>query len=382
MKNRLIVAAIGIPALLAVIFFTPIWGWGIVVAIMAAFCAWELLHTAMPKFVPRFAVYAGVCGAAIVLGAAFGKSELVFKIAAYVLFVTMFVEMMISFHKSERIPFQDLALVFTAGIIIPWMLSSLVRLGLNDPKAPYLLLPFVITWLSDSGAFFVGRSLGKTKLAPALSPHKTVEGCVGGFVCAIAAAMLYGLVLHLCGYRVQIGLLAIYGFFGSLAGQTGDLAFSAIKREHGVKDYSNLLPGHGGMLDRFDSTIFTAPMLELLVLLAPAGSCLQQAAKEQGVPFGCEVFADRAYEADGSLRDRRKPGAMITDTATAIDRVVRMVKEQKVTAYTGEDIPVVAHSVCVHGDGARALEFVQALRSAFAENGIAVAPLAEVIADV
>ena len=204
------------------------------------------------------------------LGAAFGQSELVFKIAAYVLFVTMFVEMMISFHKPERIPFQDLALVFTAGIVIPWMLSSLVRLGLNDPKAPYLLLPFVITWLSDSGAFFVGRSLGKTKLAPALSPHKTVEGCVGGFVCAIAAAMLYGLVLHLCGYRVQIGLLAIYGFFGSLAGQAGDLAFSAIKREHGVKDYSNLLPGHGGMLDRFDSTIFTAPMLELLVLLAPA----------------------------------------------------------------------------------------------------------------
>ena len=128
MKNRLIVAAIGIPALLAVIFFTPIWGWGIVVAIMASFCAWELLHTAMPKFVPRFAVYAGVCGAAIVLGAAFGQSELVFKIAAYVLFVTMFVEMMISFHKSERIPFQDLALVFTAGIVIPWMLSSLVRL--------------------------------------------------------------------------------------------------------------------------------------------------------------------------------------------------------------------------------------------------------------
>ena len=178
--------------------------------------------------------------------------------------------------EVERIPFQDLALVFTAGIIIPWMLSSLVRLGLNDPKAPYLLLPFVITWLSDSGAFFVGRSLGKTKLAPALSPHKTVEGCVGGFVCAIAAAMLYGLVLHLCGYRVQIGLLAIYGFFGSLAGQTGDLAFSAIKREHGVKDYSNLLPGHGGMLDRFDSTIFTAPMLELLVLLAPAIAVVAQ----------------------------------------------------------------------------------------------------------
>ena len=170
MKNRLIVAAIGIPALLAVIFFTPIWGWGIVVAIMAAFCAWELLHTAMPKFVPRFAVYAGVCGAAIVLGAAFGKSELVFKIAAYVLFVTMFVEMMISFHKSERIPFQDLALVFTAGIVIPWMLSSLVRLGLNDPKAPYLLLPFVITWLSDSGAGVL-LTYHSRRLFPRKSPY-------------------------------------------------------------------------------------------------------------------------------------------------------------------------------------------------------------------
>ena len=97
---------------------------------------------------------------------------------------------------------------------------------------------------------------------------------------------------------------------------------------------------------------------------------------------GCGIRARAEEKADGSLRDRRKPGAMITDTTTAIDRVVRMVKEQKVTAYTGEDIPVVAHSVCVHGDGARALEFVQALRSAFAENGIAVAPLAEVIADV
>ena len=276
MKQRLLVAAVGVPLLIVVLVLLPPYATAILTAAIAGAAAWELLHTTMPKFVPRFAVYAGVCGAAIVLGAAFGRSELVFKIAAYVLFVTMFVEMMISFHKSERIPFQDLALVFTAGIVIPWMLSSLVRLGLNDPKAPYLLLPFVITWLSDSGAFFVGRSMGKTKLAPALSPNKTVEGCVGGFVCAIAAAMLYGLVLHLCGYRVQIGLLAIYGFFGSLAGQAGDLAFSAIKREHGVKDYSNLLPGHGGMLDRFDSTIFTAPMLELLVLLAPAISVAAQ----------------------------------------------------------------------------------------------------------
>ncbi len=270
MKNRVIVAVIGIPVLLAVIFFAPLWAWGIVVAIMASFCAWELLHCAMPEFVPRFAIYAGVCGAAIPIGTAFGAGELTFKIAAYALFVVMFAEMMLSFRKEKRVPFLDLALVFAAGLVIPFLLSALVRLGLREPKAPYLLLPFVITWLSDSGAFFVGRSRGKTKLAPALSPNKTVEGSVGGFVCAILAAILYGLILYWCHFRVNILVMAVYGFFGSLAGQAGDLAFSAIKREHGIKDYSNLLPGHGGMLDRFDSTIFTAPILELLVLWVPA----------------------------------------------------------------------------------------------------------------
>lgn len=270
MKNRVIVAVIGIPVLLAVIFFAPLWAWGIVVAIMASFCAWELLHCAMPEFVPRFAIYAGVCGAAIPIGTAFGAGELTFKIAAYALFVVMFAEMMLSFRKEKHVPFIDLALVFAAGLVIPFLLSALVRLGLREPKAPYLLLPFVITWLSDSGAFFVGRSRGKTKLAPALSPNKTVEGSVGGFVCAILAAILYGLILYWCHFRVNILVMAVYGFFGSLAGQAGDLAFSAIKREHGIKDYSNLLPGHGGMLDRFDSTIFTAPILELLVLWVPA----------------------------------------------------------------------------------------------------------------
>ncbi len=270
MKNRVIVAVIGIPVLLAVIFFAPLWAWGIVVAIMASFCAWELLHCAMPEFVPRFAIYTGVCGAAIPIGTAFGAGELTFKIAAYALFVVMFAEMMLSFRKEKRVPFLDLALVFAAGLVIPFLLSALVRLGLREPKAPYLLLPFVITWLSDSGAFFVGRSRGKTKLAPALSPNKTVEGSVGGFVCAILAAILYGLILYWCHFRVNILVMAVYGFFGSLAGQAGDLAFSAIKREHGIKDYSNLLPGHGGMLDRFDSTIFTAPILELLVLWVPA----------------------------------------------------------------------------------------------------------------
>ena len=272
MKNRLIVAGIGIPALLAVIFLAPLWGWALVVAVMASFSAWELLHTTLgTRFRTRFGIYAGVTAAMIPLGTVFGFGDFTLKLAAWLLLVVMFGEMMRTFrNETGRMHFVQPALVFAAGLLIPYLLTALVRLGQHAPKAPYILLTFVIVWITDSGAFFVGNAMGKRKLAPHLSPNKSIEGAVGGLLAAIVGALLYGLVLKLCGYSVNFLGMMVYGLLGSLAGQMGDLAFSAIKREYGVKDYSNLLPGHGGMLDRFDSTIFTAPLLELLVILWPA----------------------------------------------------------------------------------------------------------------
>lgn len=117
-----------------------------------------------------------------------------------------------------------------------------------------------------------------------------------------------------------------------------------------------------------------------LILLALSGSEMINSAKENGIKYACEVFADRAYEADGTLRPRSLEGAMIEDENEAIARVIRMIKEGKVTAYTGEDVDIEAHSVCVHGDGAKALDFVKALNDAFVENDIKIVPLAEVIA--
>ena len=110
-----------------------------------------------------------------------------------------------------------------------------------------------------------------------------------------------------------------------------------------------------------------------LVLLAPAGSCLQQAAKEQGVPFGCEVFADRAYQADGSLVPRGAPGAMIEDEDTAIARVLQMAAQGTVQADDGSTVTLQADSVCVHGDGPKALAFVQKISAALLAAGTAVA---------
>ena len=116
-----------------------------------------------------------------------------------------------------------------------------------------------------------------------------------------------------------------------------------------------------------------------LILMALSGSEMIRAAQDCGLRAASEVFADRAYEEDGSLVSRTKEGAMITDENEAIARVIRMIKEQKVTSITGKDIPLKADSVCVHGDGAKALAFVEKIREALTKEGIAIRPLAEAL---
>ena len=116
-----------------------------------------------------------------------------------------------------------------------------------------------------------------------------------------------------------------------------------------------------------------------LIVLALSGGELARAAKDMGLRTAVEVFADRAYEGDESLVNRRKEGAMVTDEKVAIARVVRMIKEKKVTAITGKDIPIQADSVCVHGDGAKALAFVEKIRRTLTEEGIEICSLDEIV---
>ena len=116
----------------------------------------------------------------------------------------------------------------------------------------------------------MGVFFGKHKLAPSISPKKTVEGLFGGIAAAIFGMMIFGLVLSL-GFSLRVNyLIAIfYGVLGSLASVMGDLTFSVIKRQAGIKDYGNLIPGHGGILDRFDSMTIVAPLTEALLIILP-----------------------------------------------------------------------------------------------------------------
>lgn len=117
-----------------------------------------------------------------------------------------------------------------------------------------------------------------------------------------------------------------------------------------------------------------------LILMGLAGSELVKAAEEAGLNYANEFFSDRAYEEDGSLVSRNKAGAMVTDEDEAIRRVIRAVREKKVTAITGKDISITADSICIHGDGAKALEFASRIRQALIDSEIRVVSLAEVVA--
>jgi phosphatidate cytidylyltransferase len=145
---------------------------------------------------------------------------------------------------------------------------ALGPLALRVPPGGVLLIfPLVVTWASDIGAFFVGRAIGGRKLIPAVSPGKTVSGAVGGLLASVLVAWLYARavlvpVAHL-GFTPWGALL--FGGIISVAAQTGDLFESLIKREGGVKDSSRIIPGHGGVLDRFDSLIFVLPVAYLLL---------------------------------------------------------------------------------------------------------------------
>lgn len=274
MMTRIIVAVIAIPLLILLIFLAPLWAFSILVGIISAGAAWELIRCTDSSEPIRFRVYASLVAAATPIACTFAsKGSVITNSAIYLLCVVMFLELMISFRKEKPVSVETVMHVIFAGGIMPLLLSALVRIGLREDDtliSVYLLLPFVATFSTDSGAYFAGKFHGKKKIFPNLSPNKTLEGCIGGVISAIVIMLLYGYVLTLLHFGVNYLYLAVYGFLGSLACEFGDLVFSSIKRQYGIKDYGNLIPGHGGMLDRFDSIHFTAPMVEILVMLLPA----------------------------------------------------------------------------------------------------------------
>lgn len=177
------------------------------------------------------------------------------------LFVAITVAMIYGWDMTKRGPYDAMATVL--GIVYVVFFSYHIVLIDQTPFRLFTWLVVIAAFGSDIMAYFTGYLIGKHKLAPVLSPKKTIEGAVGGLV---GAALFCGLFTYFVMPEYMIHAVII-GFIGGAFSQAGDLTASAFKRKMGVKDYGNLIPGHGGIMDRFDSIIFVAPLVYYYIAL-------------------------------------------------------------------------------------------------------------------
>ena len=271
LSRRLAVAAIGIPAVVAAVWLGG-WVLGSLLALAAAGAAWELYRMARQLGTRAF-VAAGCLLAAsfpLIATAAPGEGPATSWFWRAALLTTLLLSAAAIWRRGvagrplASVGVTLLAAVLTGGTLAyALFLRRMEGVAGADPDAlagsMLVGFPLILTWVSDSGAYFGGRAYGRRKLIPAVSPGKTVEGALAGVLGTIAAGLLYAWLLQLAGVPLPLLAGAAGGALVSVVAQVGDLSESLLKREAGVKDSGTLFPGHGGLFDRVDSLLFTVP---------------------------------------------------------------------------------------------------------------------------
>ena len=278
LTRRIIFAVIAAPASVAIVYWGD-WALAIVLSVLAALAAWEFFRMARETGALPLEP-AGIALAALLPIAVHAQ-----RLGVYTLSLTAVVAMALVLFASTiwlrgptGKPMSSVS-VTAFGILYAGLFAYIYALRYHDyavgaaAGTALVFLPILLTWSTDVGAYAFGRMFGRKKLIPSVSPGKTVEGAVGGLGLTIVICLLY--VRFLLMPYAQLGLTiqgaVLFAVVVSVAAQTGDLAESLLKREAGVKDSSSILPGHGGILDRFDSLLFVMPVAFLLLgrLLLP-----------------------------------------------------------------------------------------------------------------
>jgi phosphatidate cytidylyltransferase len=265
---RTAVAAVGIPIAVAAMYLGG-WVLAALLALCAVLAARELFRMAEKKrALPLDAV--GLAGAAglVALGAVDPARGIDTPLLNAGLVVVIVAALTASIWQRGVAgePLLSVAVTIMGAVYPALLVFALFLRHLPDVVSPLhgtaiLLFPVVLTWLSDTFAYFAGRMWGKRKLIPKVSPGKTVAGSLGAVIGTPLAAVGYSILLQrFPTWRMGIGEALAFGILVSVAAQVGDLAESLLKRDVGVKDSGRLLPGHGGALDRFDSLFFTLPL--------------------------------------------------------------------------------------------------------------------------
>ena len=270
MVKRIITAAVGIPIGVFILVLNNAHILAGVTALLSVMAVHEILTAAKYSQHKAISVISIVFSFVIPLVFCYDQMKNNFVIIGFIFLICMFCAML---RNHKNVKFEEFALISFVTVCVPLGITTLAFFMFRYPEHGifFIVYTLVVTWISDGGAYFVGTFLGKHKLCPEISPKKTWEGFFGG----VFFAGLFGLLLGF-GYEawdviftgahhfdVNITALTIIALLSSPIGVLGDLSASLLKRQCGVKDFGNILPGHGGIMDRFDSVIFVAPFIYL-----------------------------------------------------------------------------------------------------------------------
>ena len=264
LQSRVLVAVIGVPVLVWVVLWAPSLVMMAALALLAGIGAMEL----------QKCVSGGVKRSELV---GFSAICAVFTVEWYydrpahmaLLFV---LEALIFFgyaiYKAGEVKFAQVMAGLFGSIAIGYSFAAFLRMEASGIHRAYLLLPFILSFACDTFAYFAGMAFGKHKLAPKVSPKKTIEGSIGGMAGNVVCGLIFAFVMdRWFGGSIGYGAMALLALLCGIVAQVGDLSFSLIKREFGIKDYGHLFLEHGGVLDRFDSVLFVTPVVEIILNL-------------------------------------------------------------------------------------------------------------------
>lgn len=278
MKTRTITGIVAFLLFLPVLIWSSTIVYPIVMSLLAVIACGEMLNClgVLKKYnlsVPSF-IFSGLLPICVRLVAYhFGDTArlrpMELMTITFLIYVLYIFGVAVLSHKTVSIEEAVMTIVTVTYITFGFCSMVLVRdFKTFDGKWVFLIV-FMGAWLTDIFAYFCGRAFGKHKLIPEISPKKTVEGSIGGIICCMLGIVLYGFILSkFTDFHPNYIVLAVSGIVSSTVSQIGDLIMSVIKRRYAIKDYGKILPGHGGILDRFDSVIAVAPALYVVFAIS------------------------------------------------------------------------------------------------------------------
>jgi len=253
LKQRILTSVIGIPIVAATVWFGKPW-FTMMIAAVGLLGAYEFYRMALPRRISFLPVFGTIWILLLIISPQYRSPLWTQAVLASAVIVPLVYNL---FHKQKEGAVAGWAWTISGILYIGWLLSHLVSMRYLENGRDWVFLALFANFACDTAAFFTGRAIGKHYIAPGISPKKTWEGAVAGFITAIAVSLILGHLLLPISYLQSAIAGALIGVFGQL----GDMAESLLKRNMGIKDAGHLLPGHGGMLDRLDSIVFVGAVI-------------------------------------------------------------------------------------------------------------------------